>query len=50
MNTGGMRTDDLCTTGPAINCFLPMNLGLFKHLKFVLINGDFNIKVNTQDW
>ena len=50
MNTRGIRTDDLFTTAPAMNCFWLMNLGLSKHVKFVLINGDFNIKVNTQDW
>jgi hypothetical protein len=48
--SGGIRTDDLFWTGPAMNCWWMMNLGSSMHVKVVLIIGDYVNKVNTQDW
>ena len=49
-SVGGIKTDDLFSTGPATNCYWMMNLGSSKHVKVVLIIGDYVTKANTQDW
>jgi hypothetical protein len=47
---GGIKTDGLFSTGPAINCWWMMNLGSSLHVKVVLIIGDYATKANTNDW
>ena len=50
VTVGGIKTDTLFSTGPATNCFWMMDLGSSKHVKVVLIIGDYVTKANTQDW
>jgi hypothetical protein len=47
---GGIKDDDLFSTGSAVNCWWMMNLGSSMHVKVVLIIGDYLTKANTQDW
>jgi hypothetical protein len=46
-SVGGIGTDTLFSTGPAVNCWWMMNLGSSMHVKVVLIIGDYKTKVNT---
>jgi hypothetical protein len=49
-SVGGLKTDTLFSTGPAVNCWWMMNLGSSMHIKVVLIIGDYSTKENTRDW
>ena len=44
---GGLSTDTLFSTGPAVNCFWKMQLGESMHVKAVLIIGNYATQANT---